>query len=415
MTSRERVWRTVHRLPVDRLPLDLGGMKASGINASAYHRVKRRIGMATPTRVSDARFMIAEVEDDFRRRFHLDVTPLDWSMAFNSQRPEADWVPRTMFDGTPVLLPPETRIGEDAEGNWLLLDAAGRPTSYRMPRNGHYFDDISFDDGQPIDPNAFRPVHQLPEEQVKAFASYARRLQDDGDTALLGWGFGVCFLGMSLITDRASNVTQARPSEWMMMLMTEKDTCHDMMDRAVDASISCLRQVYQAIGDACFAWGIAADDSGTQRGEFIAPDLWAEMIKPHYARLCAWIHAHTRMKTFLHCCGSIYNLIPHLIEAGVDILNPVQIAAANMDPVKLKREFGDRLIFWGGGCDTQGVLGRVPADEVRRHVRQNVSVYGRGGGYVFNQVHNIQSDVPTDNIIAMLEAAYEAAGTAAGG
>jgi uroporphyrinogen decarboxylase len=99
----------------------------------------------------------------------------------------------------------------------------------------------------------------------------------------------------------------------------------------------------------------------------------------------------------------------------VDILNPVQIAAANMDPVKLKREFGDRLIFWGGGCDTQGVLGRVPADEVRRHVRQNVSVYGHGGGYVFNQVHNIQSDVPTDNIIAMLEAAYEAAGTAAGG
>ena len=141
-----------------------------------------------------------------------------------------------------------------------------------------------------------------------------------------------------------------------MMLMTEKETCHELMDRSVDATISCLELVNQAVGDRCFAWGIASDDSGTQRGEFISPDLWAEMIKPHYAKLCGWIHRHTRMKTFLHCCGSIPRLIPHLIEAGVDILNPVQTSAAGMDPAVLKSRFGGRIVFWGGGCDTQSVL-----------------------------------------------------------
>ena len=191
------------------------------------------------------------------------------------------------------------------------------------------------------------------------------------------------------------------------MLMTEKETCHEMMNRSVEASIRCLSQIHQAIGDTCFAWGIAADDSGTQRGEFISPDLWAEMIQPHYKKLNDWIHQHTKMKTILHCCGSVYNLIPHFIEAGIDILNPVQISAAMMEPARLKREFGDQIVFWGGGCDTQSVLPRGTPDEVREHVRQNMQTFGLGGGFVFNQVHNIQANVPAENIIAMFDTAYE--------
>ncbi len=182
------------------------------------------------------------------------------------------------------------------------------------------------------------------------------------------------------------------------------------MDRSVEAAISCLQLVNQAVGDRCFAWGIASDDSGTQRGEFISPDLWAEMIKPHYAKLCGWIHRHTRMKTFLHSCGSIPRLIPHLIEAGVDILNPVQTSAAGMDPAVLKSRFGGRIVFWGGGCDTQSVLPGATPEEVREHVRERMRIFKPGGGYVFNQVHNIQANVPVENIEAMLEAAYEFGG-----
>ena len=407
MTSRERVLCTVNRRRADRIPIDLGGMKASGIAASAYHRVKQRLGIHTPTRVADARFMVAEVEDAVRERLYLDVVPLDWSTAFNTVQPDSAWSPRTLFDGTPVLIPPDTRIGEDAAGNWVLLKPDGTPTSYRMPRNGFYFDDCSFDEAGGIDPTRFKPIMDLPDEQLAQFARHARHLRETTDYAMLGWGFGVCFLGMSLITNRGDNVTQGKPSEWMVMLMTEKDTCHEMMDRSVDASIRCLSQIHQAIGDTCFAWGVAADDSGTQRGEFISPDLWAEMIQPHYKKLCDWIHQHTQMKTFLHSCGSVHNLIPHFIEAGIDILNPVQISAALMEPARLKREFGDKLIFWGGGCDTQSVLPRGTPDEVREHVRANMQVFGLGGGYVFNQVHNIQANVPADNILAMFDEAYK--------
>jgi uroporphyrinogen-III decarboxylase len=193
----------------------------------------------------------------------------------------------------------------------------------------------------------------------------------------------------------------------MMMLMKDKDTCHDMMDRAVEATIRCLTLVKQAVGEYCFAWGIASDDSGTQRGEFIRPELWAEMIKPHYKKLCAWVHANTSWKTFFHCCGSVYRLLPHFIDAGIDIFNPVQTSAANMEPARLKKEFGDRLVFWGGGCDTQRILGQATPAEIRQHVKERMETFAPGGGFVFNQVHNIQANVPPENVMAMFEAAYE--------
>ena len=193
-----------------------------------------------------------------------------------------------------------------------------------------------------------------------------------------------------------------------MMLMTEKETCHEMMDRSVEATIKCLGLVNQAVGDYCFAWGIAADDSGTQRGEFIRPELWAEMLKPHYKKLCDWIHAHTSWKVFLHSCGSVYHLLPHFIEAGIDILNPVQTSAANMDPARLKSEFGDRLVFWGGGCDTPAACSAPPRRRKSAGTSsERIDIFAPGGGYVFNQVHNIQANVPPENILAMFDAAYE--------
>ena len=407
MTSRERVLKAVNHQVPDRVPVDLGGLKASTIAAVAYDKLKCKLGITTPTRVIDARFMIAALEDEVLRRLHVDVVPLDLSCVLPMNRQTKEWIPRQLFDGTNVLFPPDTRIGEDAAGNWLLLNADGSPTSFQMPKGGHYFDDVSFNQGDRIDPKKFRPISDVTDEHLELMRDYGRSLYRNTDYAILGWGFGVCFLGLSLITDRSSNVTQALTDEWMMMLMTEKDTCHEMMDRSVEASIKCLKLVHEAVGDCCFGWGVAADDSGTQRGEFIRPDLWAEMLKPHYKKLCDWIHTNTRWKVFLHSCGSIYNLIPHFIDAGIDILNPVQTSAANMDPARLKREFGDRLVFWGGGCDTQSVLGKASPEEIRQHVKERLQVFSPGGGYVFNQIHNIQANVPPENILAMFDAAHE--------
>ena len=191
------------------------------------------------------------------------------------------------------------------------------------------------------------------------------------------------------------------------MLMTEKETANEMMGRCVDAAIARMKLYHQAVGDRCFAWGVASDDAGTQRGEFLAPELFAEMIKPHYRRLCDWVHENTNWKTYLHSCGSVYHFIPHWIEAGIDILNPVQISAANMEPERLKREFGGEIVLWGGGCDTQQVLPLGTPEEVGQHVWHNLEVFKPGGGYVFTQVHNIQHNVPVENVEAMFEAAHE--------
>jgi hypothetical protein len=410
VTSRERVQETVDFRVPDRVPIDLGGMKASGIAATAYARLKKLLGLGGPTRVLDPRFMIAAVEEEVLRAVHGDVLPVDLSGIAAAVRPNRDWVPRAAFDGTPLLFPPGTAIREEADGSWVLQDGQGADTSFRMPKGGYYFDDTAFNRGGRIDPSKFQPPNDIPDESLRLLSDYTARLHQDTGYALLGWGFGVCFLGLSLITDRSSNVTQGQPDEWLMMLLTEKETCHELMGRSVEASIACLKLVSQAVGDRCFAWGIASDDSGTQRGEFISPDLWAEMIQPHYAKLCGWIHRHTRMKTFFHCCGSIAGLLPHLIEAGVDILNPVQTSAAGMDPAALKSRFGGRIVFWGGGCDTQAVLPRSSPAAVRDHVRQRLEIFKPGGGYVFTQVHNVQANVPPENVAAMLEAAYEFGG-----
>ncbi len=407
ITSRERVLRTVNFQETDRVPIDLGGMKATGITVRAYNQLKDRLGLRTQTRIWDPKFMIASVEEAVMRRFHLDVIPLDISSVVQDMAPASEWTPRTLYEGAEGLLPPNIAVGTDSDGRWVLLDPDGNPTSLRMPRDGYYFDDVAFNTpGATLDPAVFRPATGYPDEQLRIIEARSRLLYENTEYAMLGWGGGVCFLGLSLITDRMSNVTMGLPSEWMIMLMTEKETCHEMMDRSVDASIQCLAQLHDAVGDRCFAWGIAADDSGTQRGEFIRPDLWAEMIKPHYARLCAWIHRNTKWKTFLHCCGSIYGLIPHMIEAGVDILNPIQTSAANMQPERLKAEFGGKIVFWGGGCDTQQILPTATPEEIREHVRERLAIFKPGGGYVFNQVHNIQTNVPAENIIAMLDAAY---------
>ncbi len=407
MKSRERVLKAINFQEADRVPIDLGGLKASGIAVETYDRVSRTLGLGKTPRVADTPGMTAVVEEPVRKRFSLDVMPLDITMIPGLMAPESQWVPRRLFSGTDVLFLPGTRIQEEADGSWVLLDQNGAPGSYRMPKDGYYFDDVSFNRREEIDPGKFHPVDNIADRVLKQIEEYSSQLYHGTEYALLGWGGGVCFLGLSIITDPRSNVTMGMPDQWMMMLLTEKETCHEMMNRSVEASIKCLTLLHQAVGGCCFAWGIASDDSGTQRGEFIRPSLWAEMMKPHYRKLCDWVHKNTPWKTFLHSCGSVYHLIPHFIEAGVDILNPVQTSAANMDPSRLKREFGGKIVFWGGGCDTQSVLGGATPEKVREHVRERLEIFAPGGGYVFNQVHNIQRNVPAENVIAMLDAARE--------
>jgi uroporphyrinogen decarboxylase len=191
-----------------------------------------------------------------------------------------------------------------------------------------------------------------------------------------------------------------------MDLLAEPKLAQALMERLADNAVANLERYLPAVGEYIQVIQMG-DDLGTQQGPQMSPALYRRMIRPHHQRIYQHVKAHSDLRVFLHSCGSIVALIPDLIEAGVDILNPVQISAAGMDPVKLKREFGRDLVFWGGGCDTQNVLPGASPAEVRDHVRRLLEVWMPGGGYVFSPVHNIQPDAPPENVVAMYEAALE--------
>ena len=406
MNSRERVLKAVNFQSPDRVPIDLGAIRASGINAVVYDQLKRRMGIESPTRIHDTMQILAELDPEVIDRLHVDVLPLEPATARWASQPASDGVRKTLFCGLDVYFPPGTRIDERPDGSWVLKGADGRDVA-RMPKDGYYFDFIRPTMASTrIDPDGFRPCDTVPDEELEAFAEQGRLLYEGTDKALLGWGASISMMGLSALL--SDNITQGSLDEWLCMLMTEKETAHEMMGRYTDAAIKQMELYRQAVGDYCFAWGVASDDAGTQKGELISPDLFREMIKPHYKRVCQWVHAHTNWKTYLHSCGSIYHYIPDWIDAGIDILNPVQISAANMEPRRLMKEFGGKIVFWGGGCDTQKVLPFGTPEEVRRHVRRNIEVFSsRPGGFVFTQVHNIQQDGPVENVEAMFQAARE--------
>ena len=409
MNSRERVLKAVNFETPDRVPIDLGGIRASGINAVVYDKLKSRLGLNTPTRIHDTMQVLAELEMKVIDEFHIDVLPLEPMTAGWARQDSSKGVRKTLFCGLDVCFQPGTNIEEKEDGSWVLKGSDGRDAA-RMPRDGFYFDFVtSIMANRRIDPDLFRPSITVTDEELDVFAEHGRFLHENTDKALLGWGAAISLIGLSFLL--SDNITQGSLDEWLCMLMTEKNTAHEMMDRYVESVIQRTKLFHEAVGDRCFAWGVGSDDAGTQRGEFLSPELFREMIIPHYKKLCDWIHANTNWKTYLHSCGSIYRYIPDWIDAGIDILNPVQISAKNMEPDRLVKEFGGKIVFWGGGCDTQKTLPLASPEEVRDHVRRNMRIFSSGsGGFVFTQVHNIQQDVPVENVEAMLRAAYDFGG-----
>jgi len=406
MNSRERVLRAVNFEKPDRVPIDLGSIRASGINAVVYDKLKRRMGINTPTKIHDTMQILAEVELEVLERLNADVLPLDTSDALWAGQDAGLGSKRRLFCGQDVYFPPEATITVEKNGDWVRRDSTGKAYA-RMPKDGYYFDFIRPTmSSKRIDPEAFKPGDSVADEELKILSERAKFIYENTDKAILGWGACISMMGLSALL--ADNITQNSLDEWLIMLIREKETANDMMGRFVDSVIKKTSLYHQAVGDYCFGWGVASDDAGTQISEFIAPGLFMEMIQPHYKRLCEWIHKNTEWKTYLHSCGSIFNYIQGWIDAGIDILNPVQISAAHMEPGRLMDNFGGRIVFWGGGCDTQKVLPLGSPSEVREHVRENMSFFAReDGGFVFTQVHNIQQNVPVENVEAMFAAAYE--------
>jgi len=182
------------------------------------------------------------------------------------------------------------------------------------------------------------------------------------------------------------------------------DYVHGIFDRQLEIAMKSLPLYREAVGDKIVAIFISGTDFGAQGGSFISPAAYREMFQPYHKAINDWVHANTPWKTFYHSCGSMAALYDDFVEAGADIVNPVQISAAGMDPEGLKKRWGDKLVFWGGGVDTQHVLPFGTPEEIEEHVCRNVAIFGRGGGFVFNTVHNIQSAIPVENLMALFRA-----------
>lgn len=405
MTSRERVEAALSFQEPDRVPIDCSGMRSTGIAAVAYGNLKRALGLdGEPPHVYDVGQMLAEIEEPVRQRFGFDIVPLEpWQSTWRSREMVGQWKPRTFWDGYPLSFPADLPIEEDPVEGWFLTDGAGRRHA-RMPRGGFYFDGIPGKPQMPADELRMPPLESLrfsttiADEDLEWIRARAKWTYENTPYAMLGAGWGYGF---------SAGFGGIPWQDWMCLLVAEPAYCHDGLQLAAEATVERLKLVEQAVGEYVSAWMVAADDMGTQKGEYFREETFWQVIQPAYKRVCTWMREHSRMKSFLHCCGSVYHLVEGLIDAGLDCLNPVQTSAANMDPRRLKEEFGGRIVFWGGGCDTQHVLWRDPPEAVAAHVHDRLRTFAPGGGFIFCPVHNVQANVPPENIIAMYDAVRE--------
>ena len=398
MKSRERVLTALRHQEADRVPIDFNGMASTGIMAIAYNRLKAHLGITGgETRVYDIGQQLAVPEPPILERFGVDVLPLPHaSLGLDPANPA--WKPWTLPDGSPAMVPSGFSPIRDERGDWLILDDERRVTS-RMPAGGLYFDGLYHPLAEATNVAEIE-AFELPgisDEELAWLRREARRLSETTDKAIMGH-FG------GNILESAQNLRGW--DRFMMDMALEPKLAHALTQKLADHYVANLPRYLDAVGDYIQIIQMG-DDLGTQRGPQLSPAMYRAIIKPRHRQVYQYVKEHSNLYIFLHSCGSIYALIPDLIETGVDILNPVQISAAGMDPARLKREFGRDVVFWGGGADTQHVLPNTTPAEVRQHVRELIEIFAPGGGFVFCQVHNVQANVPPENVVAMFEAALE--------
>ena len=370
MTRRQRVLAAIEHKTADRMPIDLGVHFSTSISAFAYRDLREYLGLSTDRIViSDPFQMLARVDEDILQRFHCDCLLLNPSWK-NPKR----WDVRGKYS---FLTSDKLQLVLNEEGDWFAR-RDGKQT--RMPVGGYFFDGegVSADD------------YNGPEERMRAYAARAEWIYKETDYFTMQMGFSGFFGGLDFACD----------------VLTEPEEMLEKQKQALALQLSRIQKVIETYGRYIQSIEVNSD-LGMQSAPYLRPESYEKFCMPYLKKFCSFVHANSDIKIFMHSCGSINPLIPYIIEAGVDILNPVQISASNMNPQELKSKYGDKICFWGGGCDTQTVLPWAEPEEVSRHVKGLVDTFKPNGGYVFNQVHNIMGNIRPENIVAMLDTAYE--------
>lgn len=417
MNSRQRVELALNHQEADRLPLDLGGSNVTSMNVSVVYRLRQALGLdapGTPVKVIEPYQMLGEIGVDLLDALGADVVPLRARKTIFGFMNEG-WRQWMTFDGTPVLVPKDFNTDPEPNGDLLMYPEGDRSAlpSGRMPKDGFYFDALIRQ--YPVDDSKLKVADNVEEftpvtdEELAYYRSEAELLYETG-RALFGDFGGISFGDVAMVPapwmkEHPKGIRDV--AEWYMSTATRQDYVYKVFERQCEIGLANLARIYEAVGDRLSVIFITGADFGMQGGTLISPRTYRKLYQPFHKQLNDWVHANTTWKTFIHSCGSVINLVEDFIASGFDILNPVQTSAANMDPRELKRRFGDRIAFWGGGVDTQQVLPYGTPDQVRQQVRERIEIFGAGGGYVFNTVHNVQPNTPIENVLAMYETVRE--------
>jgi uroporphyrinogen decarboxylase len=378
MTSRERLLTALNHQEPDRVPIDLGGNQ-TGIHKFAYQALIKHLGIDDEINIMDAVQQLAQPCEAVLERLHVDTRYIAAGAA-------GDW------KGGIVQETRDGRLWHD------LVDEFG--VRWSMPDDQPYFMDITH--------------HPLAEAAIADIRAYPFPKGDDAGR----------FVGLR---DRALQIKQETPyavvsgisgvtyeicwymrglEKWFMDMMTNPEFCEALIDQTFKFWMDWFHMFLGEVGDVVDVIMIG-DDLAGQTGPLFNPMVYKEIVKPRHKKLVQYIKSRTNAKIWHHTCGACTQYIPELIDNGIDVLNPVQISAVDMEPVNLKAKFGDKLSFWGGGIDAQHILPHGTPEQVREEVRKNLEAFKPGGGYVFNNVHNIQAGVPPENVIALYDAAYE--------
>ncbi|HHU79619.1 MAG TPA: methyltransferase [Clostridiales bacterium] len=396
MTSRERIIEAISHREPDVLPVDFGGMRSTGISARAYKNLKDYLGIKEGTvKLYDVFQQLAEPEMEVLNLLGGDVVQLHrLAPAFDIKIDR--WKQVRLYDEFVATVPEDYSPLPNENGDLEIRDKG--TVIARMPKGGFYFDQVihpyeKVETYQDIDNIA---IPEITDEELAFLEKEARKLYEQTDKAILA-AFG-------------GNIFEAGQINWgyekfYVDLAINKDLVHYWLNKLTDAYLRDLDKYLKAVGKYINVIQFG-DDLGTQQAPQISTDMYREMIKPYHQRQYEFVrNNYPHIKVFLHSCGAIYDLIPDLIDAGVEILNPVQISAKGMDPLQLKKEYGNDLVFWGGGADMQGLVNFGSIDQIKQHTRELIEIFSPGGGYVFNQVHNIQSNITPEKIMAIYKTA----------
>jgi len=327
-----------------------------------------------------------------------------------------NWKKFKMFDGTNILISGNFEYDVLKNGDIIQYPKGDRsaPPSGKMPKGGYYFDTIIRQ--EPIDEKKLDPKEWVEQtyslytdEDLEYLEKTSKWYYENTDYSLIGNFWGAGFGDISIVM--GPHILHPKgiraPEEWYMSLVTRKQYIKEIFQYQLELQMKNLKMYKQAVQDRIDVIVMGGTDFGAQRGPFISPNLYREVFKPLHKTMNDWVHKNTNWKTFYHTCGSNVDFLDDFVSAGIDILNPVQISAVGMNPNFLKKNYGDKFVFWGGGVDTQKTLPFGTSENVKEEVENNMHIFGKNGGFVFNTVHNIQATVPVDNLITMFKTVLE--------